>query len=146
MELYNATKKIIQIFNDNEVVNTITTEDSSNIDHNKKNIYPLVNIHLVDSLNTNDIIQTFNYEIIVVQQKEIIKDLNTNKYDNDNTLDNLNECNEILNSFIKNIRKEQYMNLVNQPLFEYLYNIHSNGIDGVRTLISVEVYNNDKFC
>lgn len=145
MELYNATKRIIKIFDENELVHTITTEDSSNIDHNKYNIYPLVNIELIDSI-PNEIVQTFNYEIIVIQKQDIKKDLNAKKYDNNNTLDNHNECNQILMSFLNTIRKDQMMNLVNTPTFTYLYNGGVNGCDGVQMFLSVEVYNNDKFC
>ncbi len=145
MELYNATKKIIQIFNDNPLVNTITTEDSSNIDYNKANVYPLVNIELLTS-TPNEIVQTFDYEIIVIQQQNIVKDLNANKYDNNNTLDNHNECNQILMNFLNTIRKEQYMNLVSTSTFNYLYNGGHNGVDGVQVFISVEVFNDNKFC
>ncbi|KAA5534308.1 hypothetical protein [Paenimyroides baculatum] len=145
MELYNATSTIIKIFNDNPLINTITTEDSSNIDYNKTNIYPLVNIELIDSI-PNEIVQTFNYEIIVVQQQEIKKDLNAKKYDNNNTLDNHNECNQILMSFLNTIRKSQTMNLVNTPTFNYLFNASVNGIDGIQTFISVGVLNTNKFC
>lgn len=145
MELYNATKRIIQIFNDNDLVNTITTEDSSNIDYNKANVYPLVNIELIDSV-PNEIVQTFNYEIICIQQRNVTKDLNASKYDYDNTLDNHNECNQILMTFLNTIRKEQYMNLVSNSNIVYLYNGGHNGVDGAQIFISVEVYNSNKFC
>lgn len=147
MELYKATSSIIQLFNDNPIVHTITTEDSTNIDYNKTNIYPLVNIELIDSYpSESSITQVFNYEIIVIQQQDIVKDLNADKYDYNNTLDNHNECNQILMAFVNSIKMHQYMNLVNQPTFTYLYNSGHNGCDGVQTFISIEVYDDEKFC
>lgn len=138
MELYNATNKVISIFNDNPLVNTITTESSSNIDMDKRNIYPLVNIELIDS-QPNGVLQTFNYEIIVMQQRDVVKDLNQTKYLNNNSIDNHNECNQILMSFINTVSVSQDITISNTPTFEYIYNDGANGVDAIRTNISVEV-------
>ena len=138
MELYNATNKVISIFNDNPLVNTITTESSSNTDMEKRNIYPLVNIELIDS-QPNGVLQTFNYEIIVMQQRDVIKDLNQTKYLNNNSIDNHNECNQILMSFINAVSTSHDITISNVPTFEYIYNDGANGVDAIRTNISVEV-------
>lgn len=138
MELFNATNKVISIFNDNPLVNTITTESSSNTDMDKRNIYPLVNIELIDS-QPNGVLQTFNYEIIVMQQRDVVKDLNQTKYLNNNSIDNHNECNQILMSFINTVSTSHDITISNTPTFEYIYNDAVNGVDAIRTNISVEV-------
>ena len=144
MELVNASQRIYNVFKNHPLVNKITTETISNIDYNKMSAYPLVNIELLDSY-PGEHIQTFNFEIHIYQQRQIISDLNSSN-DNDNLTDNFNECNMIAYSTLQKLRQLNDVDVVNEPIFYYLKNDRVNGLDGLRFLLSVQVAMDEPHC
>jgi len=102
-ELYTVTDFIIKRFQLNPLVNTISFEKTADMDLNKENIYPLVNIDYTLSTPTEEVIY-FVYQISIVQQRDIDNELNNDKLFGSNMIDNLNETMSIAVKFINNIR------------------------------------------
>ena len=103
-ELTLLNNFVIGRFDNNPLVNTITEVKTSDIDMNKENIYPLVNLDLIDEDPLSDSL-VFNYKITILQQRDI-KPIKTNSklLTNSNLLDNLNETNSIALDFINYLR------------------------------------------
>lgn len=69
---------VINQFDLNPLVNTITIVPTTEIDSNKENIYPLVNIDLRESDIEGDAVIA-SYKITVVQQRDKINEKTNNK-------------------------------------------------------------------
>ena len=91
---------IIELFQSEVLVNTISIVPTIDIDRNKENIYPLVNVDMLTSRVLLDAI-VVSFNITVLQQRN----RNTKKFDskllNDiNYIDNMNETHTICTRFI----------------------------------------------
>lgn len=144
-ELSKINDFVINIFQVNPLVNTITIVPTIEMDANKEILYPLVNIYLRESdIEGDAVIAT--YKISVVQQRDVINEKTNNKLLTDsNYLDNMNETHSIINKFIT------YLNLQNndsnieiQSLTKLkpLKNVGLNGLDGFQFDIELSIYNN----
>lgn len=144
-ELSKINDFVINIFQGNPLVNTITIVPTIEMDANKEILYPLVNIDLRESdIEGDAVIAT--YKISVVQQRDVINEKTNNKLLTDsNYLDNMNETHSIINKFIT------YLNLQNndsnieiQSLTKLkpLKNVGLNGLDGFQFDIELSIYNN----
>jgi len=102
-ELFATTKFVVDKFKENPLVNTMTFEKTSDIDLNKENIYPLINIDYTIGENA-DINLNFTYIITILQQRNIEPKLINDKLFGSNLIDNLSETLNIANKFINNIR------------------------------------------
>lgn len=105
-ELSLINSFIIDEFNDNNLVNTITLVDSDSIDLNKENIYALVNIDFLTSNIQNDVIIA-TYKITIVQGRDIVPRKTDSKLlAGDNFLHNLNETHSIAQRFINVLTRQ----------------------------------------
>jgi hypothetical protein len=144
-ELSKLNDFVINIFQGNPLVNTITIVPTIEMDANKENIYPLVNIDLRESDIEGDAVIA-SYKISVVQQRDVINEKNNNKLLTDsNYLDNMNETHSIINKFITylNLQNNDY-NIEIQSLTKLkpLKNVGLNGLDGFQFDIELSIYNN----
>lgn len=138
MNLYELSHTLISMLKQNDIINTITTVPTTEIDNFELTVYPLVNLELTDSV-PGDYTQTFNFEIQLLQQAEILKTTTEYKWDNTNLIDNYNELNHVAYSFIQHIKMTKDINLVFNPSFFYMKNVGINGLDGIRFTLTVEV-------
>lgn len=145
MQLYQAHTLVTELFKKNPLVHTVTHENPTSIDLDKINVYPLVNIYLQDS-QYGEVVQSFNFQISVWQQKDIIIDLNSDKESMGNTIDNFNECNRILDMAIVELRRNKSVVLFNTPFFNYIYDTGLNGIDGITTTFTIQVIAKNPIC
>lgn len=143
-ELFTVTKYIIDTFSDVPIVNTVSFEKTNDIDFNKENIYPLVNVDLVDSLPIGEVI-VFNYTINILQQRDIDNELNNNKTLNkDNLIDNLNECYSIATRVINHMNanfNDHGIEVASQSNIRMVRNAYANKLDGVAFELSLEIPN-----
>jgi hypothetical protein len=102
----------IDRFQKDKLVNTITLVETvdlageNNIDKNKENVYPLVNIDLQFSDPTDDFV-ILKYEIFVLTQRDIRPVKTDSKLQLDtNLVDNLNETHSIANNFLSFLRRQ----------------------------------------
>ena len=143
-ELTLLNNFVIGRFDNNPLVNTITEVKTSDIDMNKENIYPLVNLDLIDEDPLSDSL-VFNYKITILQQRDI-KPIKTNSklLTNSNLLDNLNETNSIALDFINYLRwknNDLVVEIQNLSRIDFLENYKGNGLDGVQFDIDLSIYN-----
>lgn len=143
-ELTLLNNFVIDRFDLNPLVNTITEVKTPDIDMNKENIYPLVNLDLIDEDPLSDAL-VFNYKITILQQRDI-KPIKTNSklLTNSNLLDNLNETNSIALDFINYLRwknNDLVVEIQNLSRIDFLENYKGNGLDGVQFDIDLSIYN-----
>lgn len=145
MELSITTKYVIDKFRENPLTNTITVGKYSEIDFNKSNIYPLVNIDLVQS-EILDNVHRFNYNITILQQRDLPSNLNLdNKLLNTNMIDNLNETYSIATKFINNIRSynnEFDIDVFSITTIQMIKYSGTNLLDGVSFNIVLDIPDN----
>lgn len=142
MEVSIVTNFIIDKFESDSLVNTITVKPQTEIDFEKSNIYPLVNVDLT-TLNPIGAVHRFTYSISIFQQRDIEPTINLdNKLLNTNMIDNLNETYSIASRFINNIRN--FYNDEDVDVFGVTdvipsKNAFTNGLDGVTFNITLEI-------
>lgn len=135
---------IIAEFDANDLVNTISIVPTAVIDTNKENIYPLVNIDLIDIETESDYL-TYNFNITVIQQRDIkpIK-IDSKLMTNTNYIDNINETVSIANRFINVIEKQNNDSNIELQSLSRLKVLKEWGTgicDGVRFDISLSIPN-----
>jgi hypothetical protein len=122
------TNYIINRFNADGMVNTITLRDEDVIDIEKENIYPLVAIQILPrSEDAENDLYVYNYRIHILQQRDTRKEIQPSKLMKDtNYLDNLAECESIANAFINHIERFEIDENINidtltslAPLYDY---------------------------
>lgn len=105
---YELIKKIKVVFEEDQDVSTVTTEGYQDMDNWKQNIYPIVDVFVVNEIATeNTAITRYNVEITVLDIRDFNNEEVIDKFwRNDNRHDNWNTTQSILktarNKFIKN--------------------------------------------
>lgn len=146
---------IIAEFDANDLVNTISIVPTAVIDTNKENIYPLVNIDLIDidKTSSNDSLMSFHifsFNITIIQQREIkpIK-INSKLLNNTNYIDNINETYSIANRFIdvlENQNNDSNIEIDSRSRVKVLKEWGTGICDGVRFDISLSIPNMGTSC
>jgi len=147
-ELQILNDFLITQFQSQELVNTISIVPTINIDANKENIYPLVNIDLLTSEVLDDAIIA-SYKVTVLSQRDIQPKKTNNKLLTDtNYLDNINEthaiCVKFINYVVRLHNDENIMieNLTNT--LRPLKNWGASGCDGFQFEFDLSIHNKDK--
>lgn len=133
---------IISEFTKNELVNTISIVPTFNIDSNKENIYPIVNIDLQDSDIQEDVI-VVSIEITVLQQRNVSKKVTNSKLLNDsNYLDNINETHFIVAKFVNGLQRQNNkfnIEISSITNIKFLKMYGMNGLDGCQFSIDLSI-------
>lgn len=108
--LTKITDYIISILDSDPLVNTITDDKTKEIDYNGNNQYPIVNIDIIKSIVTENMISV-SFQITALNQREYETKLSNSKYYNNNKFDNLNECHTICTRLVNIIRRGDYVDL-----------------------------------
>lgn len=140
---------IIAEFDANDLVNTISIVPFAEIDINKENIYPLVNIDLIDIETQTDYL-IYNFNITVIQQRDIKPTkIDSKLLNNTNYIDNLNETVSIANRFINVIEKQNNDSSIELQSLSRLKVLKEWGrgiCDGVRFDVSLSIPNIGTSC
>ena len=135
---------VIDQFQDNELVNTISIVQTSEMDINKENIYPLVNVDLIDVETQPDAL-IYNFIITVIQQRDIkLIKIDSKLLTNTNYIDNINETVSISNRFTNVVEKQNNdsnIELVSVSTQRVLKEWGKGICDGVRFNISLSIPN-----
>jgi len=129
------------------LVNTVTKQTQDEIDWEKANIYPLVNIGIDGGSFTNG--QTVRLAVVIdVNMRRNINDQTVSDkfWGQDNEVDNLNTCFAILNRMWTNIFRDfQDLNYGTDtnPAFEFGRLEKDNIVDGVQMSFEVEMRNDE---
>lgn len=146
-ELSIVSDFTIAKFKENPLVNTIAFEKTAEMDYNKENLYPLVNIDMVNSVVTDQEI-AINYTITVVEDRDVDNELNNDKIYGSNMIDNLNECHTIAVKFINEVRKqnnEYSIEMSNLTTLTFL-KLYNGNLDGVRFSMTLTIENGITSC
>lgn len=124
-------------------INTITK--GSQIDLNKANVFPMLNININSGSFTNAASIVFNVELTAVDIRDINKEqINDKFWENDNEVDNLNETLAVLNRIWTTLKRRfddnDYSTPDNPGLEAIIFN-DKNILDGWTLTFSVELPN-----
>ena len=139
---------LINYFQSDDLVHTVTLVKTSEIDHNQNNIYQLVNLDLTGSRIDKQTVG-FTFVITALQQRD---KPNTN-YDSKlltdtNYLSNINETHFVLNRFLNVLRSQDNDNieLLSASELKPLRNFNRQDLDGWQTTISFQLINDVPNC
>ena len=140
---------IIEEFRNNDLVNTISIVPTLMIDTNQFNIYPLVNVDLVQSeVTEQQVIASFI--ITVVQQRDTIPNKTDNKLlSNTNYLNNIDETHSILQRFLNVLmlqNNNENIELETQNKIKILKEWNRNTLDGVQLNLDLSIPNKGTSC
>lgn len=140
-----VTNYIINRFQQDEMVNTISLSAIDLIDTKKENIYPLVAISFDEKDLSVDEVATYDYTITVLQQRDNRKVEKPSKLmEDENWIDNLNECDSICTRFINHIRRmeiDENINIESVSILEPLSSYGGANLDGFRFEITLAIPN-----
>lgn len=140
--VYNITNHLLELFQSDNLVNTIEFESIDRLDVNKENIYPLVTIENVESIVT-ETVTTITYLITILEQREIGNKLMNDKLFGTNLIDNLSECHLIGSRVIKSFITNQEIFLDNEPVLSFINFAFTNLLDGVQFNLILSVTNEE---
>jgi hypothetical protein len=127
------------------LVNTMTQGEFSDIDLDKKNIFPLLHVAIGDASFPSDGVIRFSVQLGCFDIRDINKDVNDDKYyDNDNDIDNLNSTLAVLNRvwllMLKDF-EENNITASESPSLQQFTESRKNFLDGWIMTFDVEVPN-----
>lgn len=140
---------LINHFSTNILVNTVSILPTVELDQNKENIYPLVNIDFINKETTPQAIFA-TFKIIVIQQRDTRPVSTNNKLLTDtNYLDNVNETANICTRFFNVLTGQNNafnIELESNPNEKHLRNWGINRCDGFQFEITLSIPNQGKSC
>jgi hypothetical protein len=147
-EISKVYKFLIDQFGANDLVHTITTVDTKHIDKNIENIYPLVNLDLLDTEIEEQLV-ICNFKISILQQRDTRPVNYSDKMIGQNNLiDNLNETHSVATRFIKvldNNNNSDNIELVSMTKLDKITG-NRNNLDGFEFEISLSIPNEGLSC
>lgn len=127
------------------LVNTITQGDFTEVDIDKKTIFPLLHVSIGNASFPSDSVTQFSVQVGCFDIRDINKDVNTDKYySNDNEIDNLNSTIAVLNRmWLLMLKDFEENNIVanDNPTLEQFTESRQNLIDGWIMSFDVQVPN-----
>ena len=148
-ELSTLTTFLIEQFEADDLVNTITMVTTKHIDNNKENIYQLVNIDYLQSEVLEDAIVA-RYLITAVQQRDIKpKKLDSKLRLDINLIDNWNETHSVIQRFLNQFKSNNFkdnIDLYSQTTITVLQDWNKNGLDGHQITIELSIPNLGSGC
>ncbi len=148
-EISKINDWIIEEYQNNNLVNTISIVPTLNIDLNKENIYPLVNVDMTNSIIEEQVI-IVTFIMTILQQR----DTRLNKIDSKllldgNYLDNINETHSISQRFINVLTMQNNDSLIeidSLSTLKMLKEWRGGLLDGVQFTINLSIPNRGESC
>lgn len=148
-ELSLLTNFLVNQFDADDLVNTITLVPTKDIDNNKENIYQLINIDYIQSQILDDAIIA-RYLITAVQQRDIKpKKLDSKLRLDVNLIDNWNETHSVITRFLNQFKSNNFdgnIDLYSQTTTTVLQDWNKNGLDGHQITIELSIPNLGSGC
>jgi len=141
---------IIARLQEDEMVHTITFNDTFVVDTQKENIYPIVAVNL-QSIGEDipNSLLLYNYRLVCLQKRDIQRIMTPSKLmDDTNLIDNLAETENILLNFTNYINRleiEENISIQTKGELTPLYNYAGAGLDGFQVNITFS-YPNNGYC
>lgn len=137
---YRVTQELKRLLLADEDINTVTKGNPSKMDMNKKNIFPLGHINVINVTPANTTL-TFQVAVFAMSLRNTEKKIETDKFiGNDNEDDNLNSMMYVLVKLYLKLLKmgDDFVVTAVQP-FEPFTEARGNVMDGWMMLIDVEL-------
>jgi len=147
-ELQKVRNYIINKFNTDSLVNTITTVSDELIDTNKETIYPVVNVNYLDSEVLEDVL-LFSFKITSLDQNDVyVKSTDSKLLEDTNQNDILNETFNICQSFINSFRQynDEGIEISSKSNVTAIMNERLNGLSGHEFDIILSIPNEGLVC
>ena len=148
-EISKLNKYIEDHFNSNNLVNTISVVPSLELDLNKENIYPLVNVDMINSSVEEQVI-IIVFTITIIQQRDKRPTKTDSKLLADtNYLDNINETHSIAQRFINVLtmqNNDERIEIDSLSTLKILKDWRGGGVDGVQFTINLSIPNKGISC
>lgn len=140
MKISELTQYLVEDIENDDLINTLTFEQTEQIDYNRSNIYPLVNLDPINAeIENGGMIVTFN--VLVLMQRNENNHANKSKIFKDNFIDNISESTLIANKIIQKVHMHYDLELVRVPFLEIVRQSGGNLLDGVRFELRILVDN-----
>ena len=140
---------LINHFKDSDLVNTVSILPTTELDQNKENIYPLVNIDFLNK-ETDEQVILASFKITVIQQRDKQPNKTDSKLLTDtNYLDNVNETANICTRFFNVLtgQNNSYnIELESNTKEKPLRNWGINTCDGFQFEVTLSIPNGGKSC
>jgi hypothetical protein len=139
---------LINYFQSDDIVKTVTLAKTIEIDCNQNNIYQLVNLDLTGS-NISEQAVTFSFVITALQQRDKPSVTYDSKLLTDtNYLSNMNETHFVLNRFLNVLMKQENseIHLLNSSELKPLRDFSRQDLDGWQVTITFQLPNNVASC
>ena len=149
MNQYSELLRYIKKLGEDDVfINTVTQGNFSRIDLDKGNIFPLLHTTVLSAEFNNGATIVFNVEIAALQQRDTNKEINTDKFtNNDNQIDNLNEMLAVLNRLwlvmYTDFEDKGFIASENPSLDIIEPETQTNSIEGWRMVFNIEMPNEE---
>ena len=140
---------LINHFTSSDLVHTVSILPTIELDQNKENIYPLVNIDFINKETEDQAIIT-TFKITVIQQRDTQPIKTNNKLLTDtNYLDNVNETANVCTRFYNVLTRQNNIyniELVDMTKEKPLRNYGINTCDGFQFEVTLSIPNMGKSC
>lgn len=148
-EISKINKFVTDEYNKNELVNTISIVPTLELDLNKENIYPLVNVDMTNTEIEEQVITVY-FTITVLQQRDTRPVKTDSKLLlDDNYIDNINETHSIAQRFINVLLMQNNDDLIeidSQSNLKVLKKWRGGLLDGVQFTINLTIPNRGESC
>jgi hypothetical protein len=149
--LSNIYDFIINHFDAEPIVNTITCDNNDEIASNKQTIYPLVNIELLSApIDLESNLLAFQFNISAMSERDFDKKTKSTKLiGKDNKIDNLNEMYYLLRKFIDKTARSNNINGIDLSEADEIVLIDgatSTVLDGFKCDITLTIPNTIAIC
>ena len=145
-EIFFLTNFLVDNFQENDLVNTVTLVETKHLDNNKENIYCLVNIDYLENETREDVIIA-TYLITVVQQRDIRPQKTDSKLQLDtNLIDNLGETSAVITRFLNQMRSNKFIHNIQLFSNSASKRYHKNSLDGHQITIELSMENSGSGC
>lgn len=143
-EISKLNNWIIDQYESDKLVNTISIVPTLELDLNKENIYPLVNIDMINSfIEEQVIIVIFNMTILQQRDKRPVK-TDSKLLGDTNYLDNINETHSIAQRFINVLtmqNNDEQITIDTISTLKMLKEYKGGLLDGVQFTINLSIPN-----
>lgn len=140
---------LISHFTNSDLVHTVSILPTSELDQNKENIYPLVNIDFINK-ETDEQVILATFKLTVIQQRDTQPIKTNNKLLTEtNYLDNVNETANICTRFFNVLtgqNNDYNIELDGQTKEKPLRNWGINMCDGFQFEVTLSIPNSGKSC
>ncbi len=148
-EISKLNKFIEDLYNADNLVNTISIVPTNEIDLNKENVYPLVNFDMINTfIEEQVVIGVFTMTILQQRDKRPVK-TDSKLLEDTNYIDNINETHTIALRFINVIEKQNNVELIEIDALTTISILklwRAGSLDGVQFTINLSIPNRGDSC